>query len=243
MAPAPAVNVGGEVRRRRRMMEKMSIQVVRRPAARRSSHAGLLLLVAIALAGLGAAAWARGFPGFVSWQLARSHPHGQGGRSGSRVWSSEPEVVSSWLERHGTPVPPLPSRAGSAMLVGAHYCSLLDRVAAHVVYQGDEGSVSIFVLHGPLRAASGWSARVHGIDVRFVPAAGRVLAIVGEQPDDVRAAVKQLMTSVAAMEGLPAPGRTANLVPATVGAVAQLGARVNGIHEVAGSIPASSTNS
>jgi len=197
MAPASAVNVGTGIRPRRRVMEKMSIQVVRRAEERRRSRAGLLLLAAIALGTLGAAAWARGFPGFVSWQLARSHPHGQGGRSGSRIWSSEPEVVAAWLERHGTPVPPLPSRAGSATLVGAHYCSLVDRVAAHVVYQGEEGGVSIFVLHGPLRAASGWSARVHGIDVRFVPAAGRVLAIVGEQPEDVRAAVKQLMTSVA----------------------------------------------
>jgi hypothetical protein len=202
MAPAPAVNVGTR-KQRRRIMEKMSIRVVRRPEERTRSRAGLLLLASLALGALGAAAWARGFPGFVSWQLARSHPHGQGGRSGSRVWSSEPEVVTAWLERHGTPVPPLPSRAGSATLVGAHYCSLLDRVAAHVVYQGEEGGVSIFVLHGPLRAASGWSARVHGIDVRFVPAAGRVLAIVGEQPEDVRAAVKQLMTSVATV---PASG-------------------------------------
>lgn len=196
----------------------MRVQVARHPeAARRTSRTGPFVLAALVLATVGAAAWARGFPGFVSWQLVRSHPHGQGGRSGSRVWSSEPEVVAAWLERHGTPVPPLPSRAGSAMLVGAHYCSLLDRVAAHVVYQGDEGGVSIFVLHGPLRGASGWSARVHGIEVRFVPAAGRVLAIVGEHPGDVRAAVKQLVTSVAAAGRLPVPDRTANLVGTTVG--------------------------
>ena len=38
--------------------------------------------------------------------------------------------------------------------------------------------------------------------------------------------------------------RCCTLLPKTLlsGAVAQLGARVNGIHEVAGSIPASSTN-
>ena len=35
----------------------------------------------------------------------------------------------------------------------------------------------------------------------------------------------------------------ANIAVLPCGAVAQLGARVNGIHEVAGSIPASSTNS
>ena len=36
--------------------------------------------------------------------------------------------------------------------------------------------------------------------------------------------------------------RTPEIQTSTSGAVAQLGARVNGIHEVAGSIPASSTN-
>ncbi len=181
----------------------MSVEVVRRPEARRASRAWPLLLLALALGVLGAAAWARGFPAFVAWQLARIHPHGQGGRSGSRVWSSEPAVVARWLEHHGTPVPPLPARAGSAGLVGAHYCALLDRVAAHVVYQGDDGtpaSVSIFVLHGPLRAASGWSARVRGLEVAFVPAAGRVLAIVGERSEDVRAALRQLATSVAEVD-------------------------------------------
>jgi hypothetical protein len=87
--------------------------------------------------------------------------------------------------------------------VGAHYCSLFDRVAAHVVYQGEEASVSIFVLHGPVRAPSGWSASVHGVHVHFVRAAGRVLAIVGERDEDVRAAMRGFATSVAAVDPPP----------------------------------------
>jgi hypothetical protein len=178
-------------------METMSIHVVRRPLTRTRSRAGALVLLALALGFVFSGLWLRGLPDFVAWQLARDHSHGVGDRPGSRIWSSEPAVVSAWLEGHGTPVPPLPERAGSAALVGAHYCSLMDRVAAHVVYQGDDTSVSIFVLHGPLRAPRGWSASVHGLHVLFLPTAGHVLAIVGERDEDVRAALRQLSTSVA----------------------------------------------
>ena len=148
-------------------------------------------------------------------------------------------------------MPPFPDHAGSAGLVGARYCSLVDRVAAHVVYQGRDTSVSIFVLHGPLRAPSGWSASVHGLHVHFVRAGGRMLAIVGEDDDDARAALRTFATSVAERPSGPGaspgfwltlPRQADNFIMDHGGAVAQLGARVNGIHEVAGSIPASSTN-
>ena len=178
-------------------MAKMSVDVVSRPLAERRARAGGLVLLSFALGLLASGLWLRGLPGFVAWQLARDHSHGLADRPGSRVWSSEPAVVSAWLEGHGTPVPPLPAHVGTASLVGARYCSLVDRVVAHVVYQGEETSVSIFVLHGPLRAPHGWSARVHGLNVHFVPAAGRILAIVGEREDDVRAALRAFATSVA----------------------------------------------
>ena len=182
-------------------MSKMTIDVVGRPFARSKSRLGTVLLLVLGVGLLALGLWVRGLPAFVAWQAARDHAHGLGGRPTSRVWSSEPAVVTAWLERHGTPVPPLPDHAGSAGLVGAHYCSLVDRVAAHVVYQGEEGaSVSIFVLHGPVRAPSGWSASVHGVHVHFVRAAGRVLAIVGERDDDVRAALRDFATSVAAVD-------------------------------------------
>jgi hypothetical protein len=51
-----------------------------------------------------------------------------------------------------------------------------------------------------VRAPSGWSASVHGVHVHFVRAAGRVLAIVGERDDDVRAALRGFATSVAAVD-------------------------------------------
>ena len=182
-------------------MSKMTIDVVGRPFARTKSRLGTILLLVLGLALLGFGLWVRGLPAFVAWQTARDHAHGLGGRPTSRVWSSEPAVVTAWLEQHGTPVPPLPDHAGSAGLVGAHYCSLVDRVAAHVVYQGEEGaSVSIFVLHGPVRAPSGWSASVHGVHVHFVRAAGRMLAIVGERDDDVRAVLRDFATSVAVVD-------------------------------------------
>jgi hypothetical protein len=181
-------------------MSKMTIDVVGRPLARTKSRLGTILLVGLGLGLLGFGLWVRGLPAFVAWQAARDHAHGLGGRPTSRVWSSEPAVVTAWLEQHGTPVPPLPDHAGSAGLVGAHYCSLFDRVAAHVVYQGEEASVSIFVLHGPVRAPSGWSASVHGVHVHFVRAAGRVLAIVGERDDDVRAVLRDFATSVAVVD-------------------------------------------
>jgi hypothetical protein len=178
-------------------MQKMTIDVVGRPLATRKSRVGTVLLLGLGIGLLGVGLWVRGLPGFIAWQAVRDHSHGLGSRPTSRVWSSEPAVVTSWLEHHGTPVPPLPDHAGSAALVGAHYCSLVDRVAAHVVYQSEDGSVSIFVLHGPVRAPSGWAASVHGVHVHFVRAAGRTLAIVGEKEEDVRAALRGFATSVA----------------------------------------------
>ncbi len=174
----------------------MTVDVVSRPlpVVRRSGR-GLLWLLAFAFVGIGL--WFQGRPEFVAWQLARDHGRGLADRSGGRVWSSEPQVVADWLERHGTPVPPLPGRAGSAALVGARYCSLVDRVAAHVLYEGEEASVSLFVVTGPLRARNDWSTRVGGLHVRFARSGGRTLAVVGEREDDVRAVLRAFATSLA----------------------------------------------
>lgn len=191
-------------------MDRMSIDVVDRPFPRErpGSRAGCLVLLGLALLLLGFAAWFRGLPAFVAWQLSRDHARGFAGRPGVHIWSSEPSAVSAWLEQHGTAAPPLPAHAGSAGLVGARYCSLVDRVAAHVVYQGEEASVSIFVLHGPLRAPNGWSASVGGLHVHFLRAGGRMLAVVGESEDDARAALVTFARSVAALGAVdpPRPG-------------------------------------
>ena len=187
----------------------MSVEIVSRPLPpKHRSGRGLLWLLVLAFLAIGL--WFQGRPEFVAWQLARDHRRGLAERPGGRVWSSEPRVVSDWLERHGTPLPPLPGQAGSASLVGARYCSLVDRVPAHVLYEGDRTSVSLFVITGPLRARSDWSTRVDGLHLHFVRAAGHTLAIVGESEDDVRAALRAFATSVATHEeasGCAAPPR------------------------------------
>jgi len=181
----------------------MSVEVVSLPLplVRRSGH-GLLWFMAGAFVVIGL--WFQGRPEFVAWQLARDHRRGLSERQGGRIWSSEPRVVSDWLEQHGTQVPPLPDHAGSAALVGARYCSLVDRVAAHVVYEGERTSVSLFVITGPLRARRDWSARVDGLHLRFLRTAGRTLAIVGENEADVYAILRSFATSIACR--FPNPG-------------------------------------
>ena len=178
-------------------MDRISVAVVSRPLppAHRGGR-GVLWLSALALVVIGL--WFQGRPEFVAWELARDHRRGLAGRPGERVWSSEPAVVADWLERHGTPVPPLPGRVGGAALVGARYCALVDRVAAHVLYEAESGGVSLFVVTGPLRARRDWPNKLRGLHLRLVKsAAGRTLAIVGESEDDVRAAFRSLVTSVA----------------------------------------------
>jgi hypothetical protein len=189
----------------------MHVEIVSRPLPppRRSGH-GLVWLLLLAFVAIGL--WFQGRPEFVAWQLGRDHHRGLAERPGERIWSSEPDVVSDWLERHGTPLPPLPDHAGSAALVGARYCALVDRVVAHVVYEGDRTSVSLFVITGPLRVAGPWSAEVNGLHMSFVRAAGRTLAIVSDSEEHVGAMLRSFATSVAAAPP-PTPGGFSN-VPA-----------------------------
>jgi hypothetical protein len=177
----------------------MSVEVVNYTLPRvRRSAGGLLLLMAamFVITGL----WFQGRPEFVAWQLARDHKRGLSERPGSRVWSSEPGVVADWLEEHGTPIPPLPPRVGQAGLVGARYCALFDRVAAHVVYEGERSDVSLFVISGPLRAPAAWAATMEGLHLGFIRSAGRTIAIIGESESDVRAALRSFATSFASLE-------------------------------------------
>ena len=174
-----------------RAMERMSIDIVTReapPPARRGGALRVLALVAGALFLFGL--WARGLPAFVAWEVAGDHQRCFGRRHlPARVWSSDPAEIQelAGVARHPH-APPLPKEAGQAALVGARYCPLSDRVAAHVYYGGDgSGIVSVFVLSGPARIGDGWSGTSRGLHVRLVRAAGRTLAVVGESEADVAA--------------------------------------------------------
>jgi hypothetical protein len=243
----------------------MSIAIVTGEAAlppgRRRLGPALALTAAALLVG---GAWLRGLPSFVAWEVARDHQRCFGRRDlPARVWSSDPAEVRDWLESRGTPTPTLPREAGAEGLVGARYCPLADRVAAHVYYGGGGGVVSVFLLSGPARIGDGWTGTARGLHVRLVRAAprppraprarGRSHAGRGRGErrrrglDGPRVRRERGRSAGAPRRlgtiGLTGPGPAANLLCLPGGAVAQLGARVNGIHEVAGSIPASSTKS
>jgi hypothetical protein len=186
-------------------MQGMSVDIDTGETRRRRGGAArslALALAALCLLGL----WLRGRPSFVAWEVARDHQRCFGRRLlPARVWSSDPAEVRDWLESRGTPTPILPSYAHAAELVGARYCPLVDRVAAHVYYGGGAGIVSVFLLSGPARIGNGWEGSARGLHVRLLPAAGRTLAIVGESEADVAETARAFTTTVAAgrAEGAP----------------------------------------
>ena len=188
-------------------MERMTIDVVGDEASlppRRAKPVHVLAVVGLALGAL--ALWARGLPAFVAWEVAADHQRCFGRRQlPARIWSSDPAEVRDWMESRGTPTPLLPSEAGTAEIVGARYCPLEDRVAAHVYYAGQGGMVSVYVLSGPVRIADGWSGTSRGLNVRLLRAVGRYVAVVGGSAADVAAAARAFASTVATARpgGLP----------------------------------------
>jgi hypothetical protein len=185
----------------------MTIDVVGDEASlppRRAKPVHVLAVVGLALGAL--ALWARGLPAFVAWEVAADHQRCFGRRQlPARIWSSDPAEVRDWMESRGTPTPLLPSEAGTAEIVGARYCPLEDRVAAHVYYAGQGGMVSVYVLSGPARIGDGWSGTSRGLNVRLLRAAGRYVAVVGGSAADVAAAARAFASTVATARpgGLP----------------------------------------
>jgi hypothetical protein len=162
--------------------------------ARALSTTGLVLLALV----VGLALWLRGQPSFVAWQVAHDHARCFGrAHLRPRLWSEDPADVRQWLEARGTPVQPLPARAGSVGLVGVRYCALHDRVAAHVFYGGGQSLVSVFVLSGPARFRDGWAGEIDTLQVRLVRSAGRTVAVVGEVEEDVDAVAHAFRVSEA----------------------------------------------
>jgi hypothetical protein len=185
----------------------MSVEIVTSeapPPPRHGGEAWALALATAALLLLGF--WLRGLPWFVAWEVAHDHQLCFGRRHlPARIWSSDPAEIRDWLESRGTPVPPLPAKARRVELVGARYCPLADRIAAHVYYDGGGGAVSVFLLSGPARIGDGWVGTVRGLRVRLLHAVGRTLAIVSESSADVDAAARAFTTTVAARDAADAP--------------------------------------
>jgi hypothetical protein len=145
----------------------------------------------------------------VAWQVARDHQRCFGRRHlAARLYTSDAWEVRGWLESRGTPVQPLPGRAGNVEIVGVRYCPLADRIAAHVYYGGEGSLVSVFVLSGGARVGTGWSGESQGLQVRLIPSAGRTVSVVGESARDVDAVARAFRSSVAR---LTTPATPANL--------------------------------
>lgn len=173
--------------------------VRRRLAAerRRWSPVWLPLAAVLALAVL----WARGSAPFVAWELARDHAHCFGlPKLPARIWSNDPAAVAEWFEEQGTRVPPIPASVGELSLVGARYCPLLDRQAAHLYYAGEERNLSVFLVSGPVRFPDSWGTESRGSVVRLLRSAGMVVGVVGAKTDDVEAFGATFKTSVARLE-------------------------------------------
>jgi anti-sigma factor RsiW len=176
------------------------LQAVRRRLAAARSPRPWLLPVAAAFLGL--LLWGRGAAPFVAWELARDHEHCFSmARLPARIFSSDPVEVAEWLEDQGTAVPPLPAGRRDLTLVGARYCPLVDRLAAHVYYANDDRHLSVFVLAGPARFP-GYELRTEtrGREVRLLRSAGMTVALVAEHADDVAAFRDHFATSTALLE-------------------------------------------
>lgn len=176
--------------------------VRRRLAAEGRTRRPWPLLTAAALILL--ALWARGAAPFVAWQVARDHNHCFGlERLPAKMWSNDPAEVTRWFEEQGTRLPPIPAAVGELGLVGARYCRLVDRVAAHLYYAGEERHLSIFVLAGPTRFRDTWVTESRGNEVRFLRSAGMTVALVGGKREDVEGFRAAFTTTVAAVDRFP----------------------------------------
>ena len=122
------------------------------------------------------------------------------------MWSEEPAEVAAWFEKQGTRMPVLPKGAASLSLVGARYCPLGDRSAAHVYYSSRKGGrLSLFVVPGPLRFDGTYAGEVRGRNVRFLQSAGATVALVSEDRETVEAFAHEFAQSLARVEAPPAP--------------------------------------
>ena len=168
---------------------------VRRSLRPRRRAASWLLPLAAGLVAL--LAWSRGAAPFVAWELSRDHDHCFGGRRlPAKVWSSDPAYVAEWFQEQGTSVPVIPEAAGGLELVGARYCTLLDRRVAHLYYSNGEHHLSLFLVPGPIRDLSR-EKRPRGNFVRLLRVGGTTVGLVSEEENSVEAFRRALSTTLA----------------------------------------------
>jgi hypothetical protein len=118
----------------------------------------------------------------------------------AKVWSSDPGLISAWFDDDDFAIPVVPERAGSAELLGARYCPLIDRKVAHLYYSGDDVNLSLFVVPGSVRIASSHQAEVLGQTVHLLRVGGTVVGIVSSSEEAVEAVERALTRTVARME-------------------------------------------
>jgi anti-sigma factor RsiW len=180
--PAPEVPPGLEQRLQRRLRQRPTPLVVR----------WLPLAAGLAIVTL----WGRGAAPFVAWEVARDHRHCFAGRSlPAEVWSSDPAELADWYRQHGTELPVMPPAAAGVELVGGRFCPLFDRKVAHVYYASEKRHLSLYVVPGPARAGSGYTAQRGSATVRLLRTGGTTLAIVSEDAQTVDAFQRALSVS------------------------------------------------
>jgi anti-sigma factor RsiW len=163
---------------------------------------------ALGVVGMAAAAvlallvlWLRATPPFVSWELARDHASCFGrAKLPARVWSSDPTQVAAWFEKDGLAMPVVPEAVGSAVLIGARYCPLIDRRVAHLYYSGDDVNLSLFVIPGSVRIAGEHDAEALGQTVHLRRVGGTVVGVVSSSEEAVERLERALTRTVASAE-------------------------------------------
>jgi anti-sigma factor RsiW len=169
---------------------------VRRRLAGRPRRAFWALPLAASLAFL--ALWARGAAPFVAYELARDHARCFGHAAlPAKVWSDDSRVIAAWFEGQGTTLPLIPEDVAGLGLVGARYCPLLDRFAAHLYYTGGDRHASLFVLKGPARFRDVYEGQVGAQTVLLFRSAGATVGIVSERAEDAEAFRRKFTTTLA----------------------------------------------
>lgn len=145
--------------------------------------------------------WVRAAAPFVSWELARDHVSCFGkSKLPATLWSSDPGQIAGWFDEGGLRVPVVPESAGSADLLGARYCPLIDRRVAHLYYSGDDVNLSLFVVPGSVRMGASHRAQAMGQTVHLLRVGGEVVGVVSASEEAVEAVERALTRTVARLD-------------------------------------------